>query len=470
MKRILFIILLLVSVAINAQEFWDYRSINVTTTGTPGVAEDINLLSDADFIYVFTVGVGQIALGANWDIKPTDPGTPGQVIRILYDGYIAPGVHTFEIMDQEFTNVQCGLTERNQIYIEAVWVSRWMVYMFQSLDPGVGWIEDPMIVDGAILTAAIEDEAVTLAKLEDLTLGNILIGSGMNRPEEQTITGDIGLNISGVTNIVGYAIHNSHINNSAAIAYGKLALTGAILNADLAGSVALDKLATLAVSMAVVTDGTGEITTDAGVDVTELGHLDGVTGPIQAQLDDRTDLTLTNTYVYVGDGSNDAAGVDMTGDIDIDNTGVTTIQSGAVESTMILDGTIIPSNLSTDLQTEMITFTLSFETGYTGTQNYKIKIPYDANLIYIYTCVTKAIEATNVAEIYFQDNAGNNVAGSGLVAGILTIAAASVQGTVDEAEPNSINVFVAGNILQISSKKTNAGGEVIVTLIFERQD
>jgi hypothetical protein len=48
-------------------------------------------------------------------------------------------------------------------------------------------------------------------------------------------------NISGA--IVAASIANSHISGSAAIAYSKLSLTGAILNADLAGSIAYSKLA-----------------------------------------------------------------------------------------------------------------------------------------------------------------------------------------------------------------------------------
>jgi hypothetical protein len=50
--------------------------------------------------------------------------------------------------------------------------------------------------------------------------------------------------------------------------------------------------------------------------------------------------TITDTYVIVGNGSNQAAAVDMTGDVDIANTGATTIQANAVEGSMILDDTI----------------------------------------------------------------------------------------------------------------------------------
>jgi len=44
----------------------------------------------------------------------------------------------------------------------------------------------------------------------------------------------------------------------------------------------------------------------------------------------KVDTTLTDTYIYVGDGTNGATGVDMTGDVSITNAGVTTVASGAV--------------------------------------------------------------------------------------------------------------------------------------------
>lgn len=47
------------------------------------------------------------------------------------------------------------------------------------------------------------------------------------------------------------------------------------------------------------------------------------------------DISLTSAQILVGNGSNIAAGVAMSGDIGIDNAGATTIQTGAVENSML---------------------------------------------------------------------------------------------------------------------------------------
>lgn len=97
----------------------------------------------------------------------------------------------------------------------------------------------------AVETLKIKDNNVTLAKLEDAPSGGeIIICSGEGGyPAYKLVTGDININDEGVTSIVNDVIVNSDIKTDAAIAYSKLNLTGAILNADLAGSIAFAKLA-----------------------------------------------------------------------------------------------------------------------------------------------------------------------------------------------------------------------------------
>jgi hypothetical protein len=56
--------------------------------------------------------------------------------------------------------------------------------------------------------------------------------------------------------------------------------------------------------------------------------------------------SLTNAHILVGNASNVAADVAMSGDVNIDNTGNTTIQSGVVTGTKIASNTITNSNVN----------------------------------------------------------------------------------------------------------------------------
>lgn len=101
-----------------------------------------------------------------------------------------------------------------------------------------------------------------------LAEGKIFIGDVNDLPSAQTVSGDVSINTSGVTAISSAVIVNADINGSAAIAVSKLA--------------ALPDN-----SSAVVTDGSGKITTVSGVSATEVGYLSGVTSDIQTQLDSK---------------------------------------------------------------------------------------------------------------------------------------------------------------------------------------
>lgn len=81
------------------------------------------------------------------------------------------------------------------------------------------------------------------------------------------------------------SIVNADINASAAIAYSKLALSASIVNADVASgaAIAVNKLAAVTASKALVSDGSGFVSPSA-VTATELGYVSGVTSAIQTQI------------------------------------------------------------------------------------------------------------------------------------------------------------------------------------------
>ena len=94
------------------------------------------------------------------------------------------------------------------------------------------------ITSGVILNADVNaSAAIDYSKLAALTDGNILVGNGSNVAVSVNPSGDIDISNAGVFSISSDVIVNADVNSAAAIAYSKLNLTGAILNADLAGSI-----------------------------------------------------------------------------------------------------------------------------------------------------------------------------------------------------------------------------------------
>lgn len=76
------------------------------------------------------------------------------------------------------------------------------------------------------------------------------------------------------------------------------------------------------------------------VDNTEFGYLDGVTSSIQTQLNAKASSSLTSAHIFVGNGSNVATDVAVSGDLTLANTGAFTIANLAVTNAKIANATI----------------------------------------------------------------------------------------------------------------------------------
>lgn len=109
------------------------------------------------------------------------------------------------------------------------------------------------------------------------------------------------LNLSG-------SIVNADISASAAIAYSKLTLTGSVVDADIGASAAIarTKLATLTANRVVVSNGSG-VDSSSSVTTTELGYLGGVTSSIQTQIDSKEPTITTLATSKGGTGQNSTA-------------------------------------------------------------------------------------------------------------------------------------------------------------------
>lgn len=146
-----------------------------------------------------------------------------------------------------------------------------------------------------------------------LTSAHIFVGNASNQATNVAVSGDLTLDNTGNFQIVSGTIVNADINASAAIDASKIA-NGSVSN-------------------------------------TEFQYLDGVTSAIQTQLNGKQTTTLTSAHILVGNGSNLATDVAVSGDLTVDNTGNFQISAGtivnadinasaAIDASKIADGSV----------------------------------------------------------------------------------------------------------------------------------
>lgn len=82
-------------------------------------------------------------------------------------------------------------------------------------------------------------------------------------------------------------------------------------------------------SLALISDSNG-LPAASSTTATELGYVGGVTSAIQTQLNAKMSSSLTSAHLFVGNGSNVATDVAVSGDLTLANTGAFTIANSAV--------------------------------------------------------------------------------------------------------------------------------------------
>jgi hypothetical protein len=252
---------------------------------------------------------------------------------------------------------------------------------------GLTGVAATSVADNAVTTGKILDANVTLAKLENVTAGQFIVGNGSNRPTSVVMSGDATLSNAGALTIA---------NN--AITAGKLGVNSVTTNAILDLNVTTEKLANGAVTVAKM-DSTSNIRT-----YLSLGTLDSVvfanvsangvvmangvvsnlvavsgtvtavsfegsgaalTGVVATSVTDNAVTTgkivngavtvaklegLSSGVFIIGvDGtSTNNAKVSMSGDATLSNTGVVTIANDAISTAKIANNAITAGKLGVD--------------------------------------------------------------------------------------------------------------------------
>ena len=262
----------------------------------------------------------------------------------------------------------------------------------------VGFIGDGSAITG-IVEASLANDAVTNAKLANITRGSVKVGGASNAPTDLAaktsgqilvgdgtdivsvaVSGDVTLAANGAVTIANTAVETAMIADDAVDA-DKLA-ANAVVNASIASNAAIahSKLAALASTKVLVGNGSnvatevalsGDVTMDnagavtiantsvtnamigdGAVDTEEIAD-DAVTAAklasnavVNASIASNAAIAHTKlaalaaTKVLVGNGSNVATAVALSGDVTMNNAGAVTIANTAVETAMIADNAV----------------------------------------------------------------------------------------------------------------------------------
>jgi hypothetical protein len=215
-----------------------------------------------------------------------------------------------------------------------------------------GTVTSTMIADGTIVNADINTSAaIAHSKLANATAGQILLGTTTTGVvTATTVSGDVTITGAGVTAIGSGVIVDADIDASAAIALSKLATSTA-------GNIIVYNASGVPTAVAE----TGDITiSDTGVTAIATGVIVNADVNASAAIDYSKLASLTSGNILVGNASNVATSVAMSGDVTITNAGVTAIGSGViVDADINASAGIALSKLATSTAGNIIVYNAS---------------------------------------------------------------------------------------------------------------
>jgi hypothetical protein len=173
-----------------------------------------------------------------------------------------------------------------------------------------------------------------------LNSGNILVGNATNVATAVTMSGDATISNSGALTIANNAITSAKI------------FDGTIVDADISG-VSNTKVSGLGALATLSSVASAQIT-DGSVAAADLNAMSAANGQVlkfngtawAPAADAGVSTTLNSGNILVGNATNVATAVTMSGDATISNSGALTIANNAITSAKIFDGTIVDADIS----------------------------------------------------------------------------------------------------------------------------
>ena len=187
------------------------------------------------------------------------------------------------------------------------------------------------VADGSITNQKIANgAAISFSKLEALNNSKILVGNGSNVATGVTLSGHATLSNTGQLTLAAACVNDSKIAANAAISLNKLA---AVTSANFIVGNASNVAAGVAMSGDCTLANTGAVTIANGaINNAKISNSAGIAfSKLQS---------VTSADFVVGNASNQMAGVPMSGDCTLANTGALTIGNNAITSGKIADNAV----------------------------------------------------------------------------------------------------------------------------------
>lgn len=206
------------------------KSYEVYNIPAAGATKSFDVIDTTNNYEINATG-GAVVLLA--DMNFTTTGTPlkGMMFKFIYSGGVTSntsGGFTVNFFGTALTDAQALV----ELIVEAYYNgTTWQVMIFADDQTGLKTINGANIVDGSIPTLAIADNAITLAKLDDITRGSILLGGAANVPSllnaktsgyvligdgtdltSAPMSGDITMTATGITTISAGSIDASMLS------------------------------------------------------------------------------------------------------------------------------------------------------------------------------------------------------------------------------------------------------------------
>lgn len=214
--------------------------------------------------------------------------------------------HELTLVFESGASTTCQLADSGNVKLSAVWTPTQYDALKVFWD-GAYWVEISRTAASGTLDIPLTD-------------AHILVGNSSGLAADVAVSGDITLANTGEVAIASGAIVNADVNGSAAIAFSKLA---ALPSAQ----ILVGNGSNVAAAVAV----TGDVTiSNAGVTAIATDVIVNADVKSDAAIAFSKLAALPSAEILVGNGSNVATAVAVTGDVTISNAGVTAIAAGAV--------------------------------------------------------------------------------------------------------------------------------------------